>query len=135
MKIYICLLLIICNIKIGLADVDNPFYFVISDVNSFFFEPKNIGVSNPHTVFLQNGKLDNNKYNGSLNFKIDLNGYVDKDFSIPISINYISKGFMPCIRPSIVGLNWNLNCGGVITRIVKGSPDDTRGYYTTNNFH
>ena len=104
--------------------------FIASNSDSHFFTPKNLGFSSPAvTDFIQYGNLNVNLFNGLLSTDIDLFEYIDNDFNIPFSLRYISRGFIPFQRPSIVGQNWILNCGGVITRKINGSPDETRGYY------
>jgi len=126
------ILLIICLIvSVGKIKSQD---FVPSNLHNYFFSPQNLGISSPHVSdFLKYGNLNINHYNGLLDFDIDLDGYKDNDFDIPISLKYVSSGFIPSKRPSLTGVNWVLKCGGVINRIVKGSPDDTRGYYTGNN--
>ncbi|MFA6336001.1 MAG: hypothetical protein WCX48_10725, partial [Bacteroidales bacterium] len=129
MTIIILSMFNICSITIVLCQ-DN-FYYVPSTVNGYFFSPQNLGLPNPQVAdFAQYGNININKYNGLIDLEIKLEGYKDNDFDIPISIKYLSKGFIPFKRPSPVGLNWFLNCGGVITRVVNGSPDDTRGFYS-----
>lgn len=126
------ILLAICLIiNINIIQSQN---FVPSDLHNYFFTPQNLGVSSPQvTDFLKYGNLSINYYNGLLDFGLDLDGYKDNDFDIPISLKYLSSGFIPSKRSSLTGVNWVLKCGGVINRIVKGSPDETRGYYTGNN--
>ena len=46
--------------------------------------------------------------------------------SLPISLSYNYNGLHPLEDASWVGLGWNLNAGGVITRIVEGNPDSTQ---------
>jgi hypothetical protein len=105
--------------------------FVPNLQNAYYFTPQNVGFSTPQTAeFTRYGNLNINHYNGLLDFEIPLYEYKDKDFHIPISLKYISEGFKPSKRPSLVGSNWLLNVGGVITREVHGSPDDNRGFYT-----
>ena len=41
-----------------------------------------------------------------------------------ISVDYSGGGVQVSESPSIVGLSWYLNAGGIITRSVKGMPDD-----------
>nr|WP_321485488.1 BACON domain-containing protein [uncultured Draconibacterium sp.] len=85
-------------------------------------------VPSPQTSdFLRYGNLPVNYYTGNLNIEIPIYKYEDKDFNIDMSLRYNSSGFIPNKRSSIVGLNWFLDAGGVITRKVKGVPDDTRG--------
>ena len=47
-----------------------------------------------------------------------------KDFTLPISLNYTTKGIHTEEIASSVGLGWSLNAGGSITRAVRGVPDD-----------
>ena len=104
------------------------------DINSaYYFTPQNVGFATPQTAdFVRYGNINVNHYNGLLDFEIPLYEYKDRDFEIPISLKYISEGFKPSKRPSLVGYNWLLNVGGIITREVVGSPDDTEGFYYDN---
>ncbi len=103
---------------------------VLSDFHGYYYTPQNLGLSTPNVSdFIKFGNVDINHYNGLLDLDIELDGYKDKDFNIPMSLKYISNGFIPAKRPSIVGNNWILNFGGVITRSVFGSPDDNKGKY------
>jgi YD repeat-containing protein len=47
-----------------------------------------------------------------------------KDFSLPVTLSYHAGGIKIDEMPSSVGLGWNLNAGGVITRAVKDKADD-----------
>jgi hypothetical protein len=52
-------------------------------------------------------------------------------FSMPISVSYHSQGLKVEEKSGNIGLNWALNAGGVITRSVKGGPDENGlGYWT-----
>lgn len=77
--------------------------------------------------FMKYGDVGTNLYTGTLNLKIPFYTYKDADFEIPISFDYSSNGYMPNIRTGILGLGWNLNAGGYITREVKGLPDEHSG--------
>ena len=51
-------------------------------------------------------------------------------FSLPISVSYHSQGLKVEEKSGNVGFQWALNAGGVITRTVKGLPDEqTLGYW------
>ncbi len=49
---------------------------------------------------------------------------------LPISINYNFSGLIPSSETGTVGLGWNLNYGGIISRTIKGLPDE-RNYNDT----
>ncbi len=115
--------------------VSGQFCFTPNVDNAYFFTPQNLGTSTPQvTDMICYGNIQVNKYHGLLDFGIQLEGYKDIDFDIPISLKYISSGFVPSKRPSYVGYNWVLNCGGVVTRTLNGSPDDTRGCYRNSEY-
>lgn len=127
--IALLLLMFLCGIIKG-QSTD----FIATNFNSYYFNPQNIGLSTPQSSdFIKYGNLQIDHYNGLLNMGIELDGYEDKDFHLPMSIKYVSSGFTPTKRPSTVGYNWLLNFGGAITRTVKGSPDDTKGKRTTGS--
>ncbi|MDR0863683.1 MAG: hypothetical protein LBO74_01970 [Candidatus Symbiothrix sp.] len=128
------LLILVFFIGNGFLVYGQNFSFVPSENNSYLFTPQNLGTSTPQvTDMIRYGNVQVNKYHGLLDFGVALEGYKDRDFDIPISLKYISSGFMPAKRPSAVGYNWVLNCGGVITRTLNGSPDDTKGHASTGD--
>ena len=63
-------------------------------------------------------------YTGKAMVNVPIYTYKDKDFELPISVGYASEGFIPSRQTGILGLNWFLNCGGSISRDIKGIPDD-----------
>lgn len=83
------------------------------------------GKVTPQTAeFMKYGDVPISLYTGKTNYEIPIYHIKDKDFDIPISIIYTSDGFKPSKRSNIVGYNWFLSVGGVVTREVYGSPDD-----------
>ena len=48
----------------------------------------------------------------------------DKDLKVPVKLVYNSNGIKVDQISSCVGLGWSLEAGGVVTRIVRGNPDD-----------
>ena len=74
--------------------------------------------------FMAYGNVPVSTYTGRLDMQIPIYHYKDKDFDIPVSIAYNSAGFVPSKPAGPLGLNWFLNCGGVITRKIVGIPDD-----------
>jgi YD repeat-containing protein len=69
-------------------------------------------------------------FTGALNYNIPLWTIETDGLQVPLYLNYNTKGLKVANVASCVGLGWNLNVGGVITRIVNEQPDD---YYETTN--
>ena len=66
---------------------------------------------------------------GTVSTVIPIYNYQGRELNLPISLNNISTGVRVDQIASFVGLGWNLNVGGRITRIVRGTPDG----FTSNN--
>lgn len=75
--------------------------------------------------FVRYGNTPVEFYTGTARADIPVYTYADADFTIPVSLGYASCGFMPGQQTGIVGLNWFLNAGGVITREIRGLDDLT----------
>ena len=73
--------------------------------------------------FIRYGNIPVKMYTGELDFSIPLL----KQDDIDLSLSYNSSGFIPNKRSGIVGLNWNINGIGMISRAVRGIPDDHIG--------
>lgn len=65
-------------------------------------------------------------YTGTVGVSIPVYTYNDRDFKLPITLNYSSNGFKPNKQSDIVGYDWYLNVGGVITREKRGMYDEKR---------
>ena len=61
---------------------------------------------------------------GAVDINLPLYTITCGKLSLPITLTYNTGGIKVSQRPSIVGLGWNLNCGGVITRIIRGNVDE-----------
>ena len=72
-----------------------------------------------------------NKFNGTSNITVPISTVTDGPLSLPIYLQYHTAGLRPQSNASYVGLGWNLNMGGIISRVVRGKPDDDKqyGYY------
>lgn len=64
-------------------------------------------------------------YTGIPQISIPIHTIQLKDFTLPISLDYHAGGIKVEETASNVGLGWNLNAGGVITRSIKDRADDT----------
>ncbi len=74
--------------------------------------------------FVKAGYGNANLSNGAVSAGIPLYTLAVKNVSWPISIAYSSQGVKVDESSSRVGYGWNLNAFGVITRTVKGKPDE-----------
>lgn len=63
-------------------------------------------------------------YTGIPNVNIPIYELKMGQLSLPIHLSYHSSGFKVGENASWVGLGWTLNAGGVISRTVRGLPDD-----------
>lgn len=66
-----------------------------------------------------------NLLTGAACFDIPIYTIKTGDFVLPISLHYETSGFKVATIASNVGLGWNLNAGGYITRTVKGFIDES----------
>lgn len=84
--------------------------------------------------FIRYGNIPINKFVGEPNLEIPLINLKSNQLgdNLSVSLGYNFSGFIPNKRPDIVGLNWFLNAGGVITRQVNSTPDDQKGQSATN---
>jgi YD repeat-containing protein len=78
--------------------------------------------------FMKYGNVPVDMYTGAVNVSIPIYTYKDNDFEIPISIDYVSQGYIPNMPAGSLGVGWFLNAGGMITREVRDMPDE---YYHT----
>jgi hypothetical protein len=63
-------------------------------------------------------------FRGTLNTSIPIHSHNGREIRLPISMSYTANGIKVDQIASNVGLGWNLNAGGRITRIVSGNADD-----------
>ncbi len=74
-------------------------------------------------------------YTGKPVINIPLFDLQVKDFTLPISLSYNAGGIQVGEIASNVGLGWSLNAGGVIARVVQGTPDDKEVYGLAGDYH
>lgn len=82
--------------------------------------------------FVRFGNQSVSLYTGQVSVSVPLYHIKDKDFDIPLSLNYAAEGFKPTSRPGWVGLHWSLSGAGVVTREIYGVPDDFSNYVDSN---
>jgi len=109
----------------------------ISDIgleNSLMYPVKSIAAS-PGGASL--GLYNDNQvdlFTGKANISIPIYNLETGHYSLPISLSYNTGGFRVNEIASWIGLGWQLNAGGMITREVKGIPDEIlyNGYHSNS---
>ncbi|MBT2622608.1 hypothetical protein [Chryseobacterium sp. ISL-6] len=86
------------------------------------------------TDFIRYGNIPIKKNIGELDLNIPLLSIPTQNGGkVSLDLNYNASGFIPDKKSGIVGFNWNLMSGGVITRTVVGEADDQAGSPQTGN--
>lgn len=66
---------------------------------------------------------------GIFHYQIPLYTLKSGDYELPISLRYTGKGVKVSDNPGLVGYNWTLDTGGIVTRTVRGGiPDEDYNY-------
>ena len=87
--------------------------------------PENFFTASPDVAAFQKySTLPVSLYTGKINLSIPIHEIKSGNITIPISISYNSGGVKVDDFASSVGLNWNLNAGGSIVRMIKDLPDN-----------
>lgn len=80
------------------------------------------------------GSIPVSTYTGTPNISIPLHSINLNTFSLPISLSYHAGGHRLDEIGGWCGLGWSLSAGGVITRSVRGIPDDSKyGHFSMAN--
>jgi hypothetical protein len=66
-------------------------------------------------------------YSGIPEISVPITEITAGDLNIPVSLAYHSAGIKVEEIASWTGIGWSLNAGGVVTRVVHGSPDNITG--------
>ena len=70
------------------------------------------------------GDVPVDEFNGKVNLSVPITEYKAGMLSVPVSVNYNGAGVKVADTPTQVGINWTLNAGGLISREIKGQPDE-----------
>ncbi|SMC56153.1 RHS repeat domain-containing protein [Chryseobacterium sp. YR221] len=80
--------------------------------------------------FVKYGKLSVSNNSGGFNHTIPLYTLNDGTLNTNLSLSYYNDGVKVNDIAGVVGMNWNLSTGGMITRIVRDQPDEYSQGYT-----
>lgn len=101
-------------------------------------QPNSLGFPSPNNSFLGSitggSGISADLYTGTAQVNIPICNLASKELSIPVSLNYTAgRGIRLQDYASSVGLGWQLNAGGSISRVVRGFPDEfPNGYLGTD---
>jgi YD repeat-containing protein len=70
------------------------------------------------------GDVPVDEFNGKVDLNVPIFEYKAGMLTIPISADYYGAGVKISDIPTQVGINWTLNAGGLISREIKGQPDE-----------
>ena len=84
------------------------------------------------TAFTKFGAFKVGHYTGSVQADIPLFKAGDSYIGMDVSLNYASDGMKLADVGGWTGVGWNMSAGGVITRTVRGNPDESNTYYWSN---
>jgi 20S proteasome alpha/beta subunit len=94
-----------------------------------------IGPSPNASSLGQYADLPVNLYTGIPKIDIPIYELKGRSMTVPISISYHAGGNNVASIASWVGLGWSLQAGGVVTRSVRGEPDEEGYLYMRNGYN
>jgi YD repeat-containing protein len=77
------------------------------------------------SAIIKYGGISINKNTGAPNISVPLFTLTGKKLSATVSLGYTSTGIKVDEIASRVGMGWALNAGGVVTRTLRGTPDES----------
>lgn len=84
-----------------------------------------IKISSPAAAeFVRYERIPVSYFNGLPNIEIPIYKASSGDLELPVSISYHASGIQVGQHPTCVGLGWQLNAGGGITRVINGRHDE-----------
>lgn len=104
--------------------------YLSSNVHNLADEIIKPSVQSPDVAaFQKNNFLPTTKFTGRANISIPIYTIDYGGMKVPISISYNTSGVKVADMSSRVGLNWSLNAGGVVSRVIQGLDDFTQPIY------
>ena len=106
---------------------DSPLRTVLKmqSASSNYYSQESMSMYTPNTyAFGRYGDVPVDYSTGKANISIPLTSVQSSNLSVDISLSYYAGGIKVDQEASTVGLGWSLLAGGVITRQVRGIPDD-----------
>ena len=102
--------------------------FLIMSISIVQVKPQMSSLTSPSPEAASLGYISNipvSLHTGTISPTIDLLDLAENDFHLLMNLTYTMSGARLDLQPGWVGSNWNLNVGGVVTRVINGIPDET----------
>ncbi len=95
--------------------------------------PEIVPPSPEAAALIKHSQMDVSLYTGAPNISVPFHTISYKGVNVSVGISYNSGGIKVGDIASWAGLGWNLNAGGLVSRSIRGIPDDaiTNGYMST----
>jgi hypothetical protein len=75
-------------------------------------------------AFTKYGDYPMTGVNGLTDITIPIHTIAGRKLSLPITMSFHASGMMAGEVEGALGMRWTLNCGGLVTRTMKGTPDE-----------
>jgi len=93
------------------------------------------GVKSPEASSLsQFGQIPVSLFNGTVNIEIPVIEIECGDIKIPVKLRYNSMGHRPSLHPGWLGLGWEMDTGGILTRQVNNVKDEKAYVFPRSNY-
>ncbi|MDR2121530.1 MAG: hypothetical protein LBP34_00255 [Flavobacteriaceae bacterium] len=94
-------------------------------------------ITSPSPVSEELGRYGNIQvglFTGSPNIDIPVYDFKEGDLNVPVRLSYTTSGVRVDDINKQLGISWNLVAGGVITRTVRGKPDEKTTYLDLSGY-
>lgn len=90
--------------------------------------PQGVSIGSPEALtMVRDINIPANYNTGTLDVQVPLYEFNYAGFRFPVTLSYNTSGIKVDDEPTIVGLEWRLNAGGAIVRVVRGPNPDGYG--------
>lgn len=107
--------------RISLSILGILFFVSIGRIEAQYFERQEQPEGHPG-----NKNITVDHATGVLRYNLPLFEMKSGNFKLPLSLSYSGSGVQVNQLSSVVGLNWALSCGGIITKSVRNHPSATK---------
>ncbi|MDA3616704.1 RHS repeat domain-containing protein [Polluticaenibacter yanchengensis] len=119
-----------CRLIICWLVLQFSFYSSFSQQQDFIVPPPEMASMTKSVV------VPVSQYSGLANISVDFHTITTKELSIPVRLSYHSRGVLVEEVASRAGIGWSLQYGGMISRSVRGLPDESpKGIMYKTNYN